>query len=156
MHMHVNLLDDDGWIERTWPPEKPGFRWRRKRLAGEHLGASLYELAPGEATFPYHYELGNDELLVVMTGNPTLRDVEGERTLEPGDCVLFGSGRSAAHQVINRSDRPTRVLLVSNFAIPRAAVQPDSGKIMIRWGVGDADRRWFRLADEVDYWEGEA
>ena len=42
----MNLFDDDGWIERTWPPEKPGFQWRRKRVAGEHLGASLFELLP--------------------------------------------------------------------------------------------------------------
>jgi hypothetical protein len=55
--MQVNLLDDDGWLERTSPPERAGFLWRRKRVAGEHLGASLYELAPGESTFPYHYEL---------------------------------------------------------------------------------------------------
>jgi hypothetical protein len=60
--MAINLLDDGGWLERTWPPERAGFVWRRKRVAGEHLGASLYELPPGESTFPYHYELGNDEL----------------------------------------------------------------------------------------------
>ena len=153
--MEVNLLDDDGWIERTWPPEKPGFRWRRKRVAGEHLGASLYELEPGEATFPYHYELGNDELLVVVSGTPTLREPRGERELQPGDCVLFPSGPSGAHQLVNRAAVPSRVLLVSNFAMPRAAVQPDSGKVMIRWGAGAEDRRWFRIADEVDYWEGE-
>ena len=39
--MQINLLDDEGWIERRWPPERPGFRWRRKRVAGEQLGASL-------------------------------------------------------------------------------------------------------------------
>jgi hypothetical protein len=40
--MRMNLLDDDGWIERTSPPERPGYRWRRKRVAGDNLGASLY------------------------------------------------------------------------------------------------------------------
>ena len=48
------------------------------------------------------------------------------------------------------------MLLVSNFAMPRGAVQVDSGKVMIRWGLGDDERRWFRLDDDVDYWEGEA
>ena len=154
--VQINLLDDDGWLERTWPPEKEGFRWRRKRVAGEKLGASLYELEPGEATWPYHYELGNDELLVVVLGRPTLRAPEGERELSPGDCVLFPSGPTGAHQLINRSDSPARVLLVSNFALPRAAVQIDSNKMMIRWGPGAEDRRWVRLDDAVDYWEGEA
>src|SRR5207247_5339845 len=87
--MEMNLLDDGGWLPRSWPPEHPGFEWRRKRIAGEHLGASLYALPPGEATFPYHYELGNDELLVVIAGTPTLRSTEGERQLKPGDCFLF-------------------------------------------------------------------
>jgi uncharacterized cupin superfamily protein len=151
----MNLLDDGGWIDREWPPEKPGFHWRRKRVAGAHLGASLYELEPGESTFPYHYELGSDELLVVVSGRPTLRAPDGERELRPGDCVLFESGPAGAHQLSNRSSEPARVLLVSNFALPRAAVQVDSQKMMIRWGSGADHRRWFRLDDAVDYWEGE-
>lgn len=153
--MDINLLDDSDWLERTWPPERPGYRWRRKRLAGDHIGASLYELEPGESTFPYHYELGNDELLVVVQGTPTLRTPEGERELAEGDCVLLPSGESGAHKVTNNSERVARVLVVSNFAMPRAAVQVDSGKMMIRWGSGPDERRWFRLDDTADYWDGE-
>ena len=93
--MEMNLLDDDGWLERTWPPERAGYAWRRKRVAGEHLGAGLIELPPGQSTFPYHYELGNDELLVVVSGTPTLRAPDGERELEPGDCILFPSAPDA-------------------------------------------------------------
>jgi uncharacterized cupin superfamily protein len=154
--MRMNLLDDTGWRERTWPPEKPGYAWRRKRVAGERLGASLYELPAGQRTFPYHYELGNDELLVVVSGRPTLRTPDGESELEPGDCILFPTGPSGAHQISNRTEAPVRVLLVSNFALPRGAVQPDSGKLMIRWGDQPEERRWFPLAAEADYWEGEA
>ena len=43
--------------------ERPGFSWRRARvgeeIGGEKLGASLYELQPGERTYPYQYEYGN-------------------------------------------------------------------------------------------------
>jgi len=125
------------------------------RVAGEHLGASLYELPPGQRTWPYHYELGNDEMLVVVAGRPTLRDPEGEHQLEPGDCVFFPNGPAGAHQIINRSDEPTRVLLVSNFAIPRGAVQVDSGKLMIRWGPEPEASLWFRRHDATEYWEAE-
>jgi len=142
-------------MPRTWPPERPGYAWRRKRVAGEHLGASLYALPPGQATFPYHYEIGNDELLVVVTGSPTLRSPDGERDLKPGDCVHFPSGEAGAHQVINRSSDEVRVLLVSNFAMPRAAVQVDSQKVMIRWGVEADERAWFPLDSATDYWQGE-
>lgn len=128
-HVRMNLLDDADWVERTWPPEREGYRWRRKRIAGENLGASLYELEPGESTFPYHYELGNDELLVVVEGRPTLRSPHGERVLETGDCIHFPTGPEGAHALTNQSDETARVLLVSNFALPRAFVQVDSGKL---------------------------
>jgi len=105
---------------------------------------------------PVPLRVGNDELLVVVAGRPTLRDPDGERELQPGDCVLFPSGPTGAHQLTNHSNEPTRILLVSNFALPRSAVQVDSGKLMIRWGPGPDERRWFRLDDAVDYWEGEA
>jgi len=154
--MEMNLLDDDGWLERTWPPERGGYVWRRKRVAGEHLGAGLIELPPGQSTFPYHYELGNDELLVVVSGTPTLRAPDGERELGPGDCILFPSGPDGAHKLTNRSDDLVRVLLVSNFALPRAAVQVDSGKLMLRWGPGPDERRWSFLGEDADYWDGEA
>jgi uncharacterized cupin superfamily protein len=153
--VQINLLGDEGWIEPTRPGQREGFHWRRKRVAGDHLGASLYELAPGQRTWPYHYELGNDELLVVVSGRPTVRRPDGEQELQPGDCILFPSGPAGAHQIINRSNEPTRVLLVSNFAMPRGAVQVDSGKIMIRWSPEPDDSLWFRRDDAVDYWEGE-
>lgn len=153
----MNLLSDGGWMERTWPPEKPGFRWRRKRVAGDHLGASLYELPPGEKTFPYHYELGKRRAAGGRHGTPDAprsrwRTRASARRLR---ALSQRSERCASdHQ--SRSNEPTRVLLVSNFAMPRAAVQVDSGKMMIRWGPEPEDRRWFRLDDAADYWEGEA
>jgi uncharacterized cupin superfamily protein len=144
-------LHGDEWSSEQ---DERGYGWRRLRVAGDHLGASLYELPPGERTWPYHYELGNDELLVVVSGTPTLRDPDGERDLAPGACVLFPEGPSGAHQVINRSAEPVRVLIVSNFALPRAAVQVDADKLFIRWSADPDDRLWFRRGDAVDYWDG--
>ena len=149
------LLDDQAWLERTSPPERPGYVRRRKRVAGQHLGAGLIELPPGVSTFPYHYELGNDELLVVVLGTPTLRTPDGERKLAPGDCVLFPSGPEGAHKITNRSSGPARILLVSNFALPRATIQADSGKLMLRWAPGPDERRWSFLGADADYWDGE-
>ena len=153
--VEMNLHDDEGWLPRAHPSERPGFEWRRKRVAGERLGASLYALPPEQATFPYHYELGNEELLVVVRGTPTLRSPAGERELQPGDCIHFPTGEAGAHQVINRSDGEVRVLLVSNFALPRAAVQVDSRKMMIRWGPELEESAWFPLDAVADYWDGE-
>jgi len=145
----INVLGED-WIAES---ETPGYRWRRMRVADRHLGASLYELGPGQRTYPYHYELGNDELLLVVRGRPTLRDPDGERELRPGDCIMFPSGPAGAHEVINRTDQPARVLIVSNFTVPRAAVQVDSDKMMVRWGTEPDESLWFRRDEAAHYWD---
>ena len=92
----------------------------------------------------------------MVSGTPTLRAPDGERELDPGDCILFPSGPAGAHKLTNQSDGLVRVLLVSNSALPRAAVQVDSGKMMVRWGSGRDERRWFLLGEDADYWDGEA
>ena len=55
-------------VPRPGPP--PGFRTRYRQLGpllgGEMLGATVYELDPGERSGPYHYELGNEECLLVL------------------------------------------------------------------------------------------
>ena len=147
----VDFLGDD-WLDKG---DRAGYGWRRVRLAGQRLAASAYELPPGEKTFPYHYEVGNEELLVVLSGRPTLRDPEGERELAPGDCILFKQGPEGAHQLQNRSEEPARVLIVANQAMPRTVFYPDSGKVRIRFGSGPGDVLDFRQRDAVDYWDGE-
>jgi uncharacterized cupin superfamily protein len=90
-----NLFEDELGENR----DRPGFSWRRAKvgeaLGAERLGASLYELHPGERTFPYHYEYGCEEWLLVVAGRPTLRDPRGEHELRPGDVVCFREGRTA-------------------------------------------------------------
>ena len=93
-----------------------------ERLSREHVGTSLYELPSGESTFPYHYELGDEELFVVVADRPTLRSSHGERELALGGLHPFPERARGAHRLTNRSDALTRVLLVSNFALPLAAV----------------------------------
>ena len=103
-------------LEPQWDAEQDRgpFRWRRARVgkqAGAHeLGASVFELEPGGATFPLHAHHANEEMLVVLAGRPTLRTLHGERALEEGEVVCFLAGREGAHRVENRSDAPARIL----------------------------------------------
>jgi uncharacterized cupin superfamily protein len=114
------------------------------------LGASVYDLAAGQSVCPYHYEHGNEEWLIVLTGRPTLRDPDGEHELEPGDVVCFPDGPEGAHKVTNNGDGVVRVLLLSTKDDPSVSVYPDSGKVGV-WPPG----KLFRLEDAVDYWLGE-
>ena len=140
--------------------DRPGFSWRRtavgRAIGAEKLGASVYELEPGERSFPYHYEYGNEEWLIVVAGRPTLRVPDGERELRAGDVVCFPEGPDGAHLVRNDSDEPVRFLIASTKQLPDAAVYPDSGKVGL-WTGNEADPpRLFRIDTAVDYWDGEA
>src|SRR5919109_4786243 len=99
--------------------QRPGFTSRRARIgwqAGtERLGASVYEVPPGQATFPYHWHSANEEMLIVLSGRPSLRAPGGWRELDEGEVVAFPVGPDGAHQVVNRGDEAVRFLLVSEM-----------------------------------------
>src|SRR5206468_4429950 len=137
-------------------------RARLGRSAGcRQLGLRLYALAPGASPWPFHCHYANEEMLIVNSGSPSLRTPGGWRQLEAGDVVSFQRGPAGAHQVANRGDAPTRYLILSEMNAPEVAFYPDSRKVLAAsrapGGVGDEDElaAWFRLADQVDYWEGE-
>ncbi len=140
-----------------------GFRGRHARTGHEagavHLGASVYEVDPGQSLAPYHWHAANEEMLVVLSGEPTLRTPDGERTLVAGEMVSFPRGEEGAHGVYNRTDSPVRVLLLSEMNEPEVAVYPDSGKVMARQQAPGTPatglRMLFRASDQVDYWDGE-
>lgn len=147
----VNLDDLDPQYD---PEDPPGYRSGMSRfgssIGAEELGASLYELPPGQSICPYHYEYGREEWLLVLTGTPTLRSPSGTETLQPGELVVFPEGPDGAHKVTNGTQQTVRILMLSNTTDPSVAFYPDSGKIGI-WPPG----KLFRLADERDYWDGE-
>lgn len=126
-----------------------------KLLGAERTGMSVYELPPGEAIGPYHYEDPEEEWLLVVDGRPTLRHPGGEDALEPWDVVFFPPGPDGAHVVRNDSDSPARVLMFSSMTAVAAVVYPDSDKISI-WTTNGADDIVVRRTSGVGYWEGES
>lgn len=127
-----NVFEPDWDAEQDLAP----YTWRRARLGrqagSEKLGASLFELPPGASSFPLHVHWANEELLVVLAGRPTLRSLEGERTLDPGEVVACPVGPRGAHRLDNRADEPARVLIVSTMIAPELNEYPDSGKAWAR------------------------
>lgn len=156
-----NFLEPDWDADQDEPP----FRWRRAKLGrhagAEQLGASLFEVPPGASTFPLHVHHANEELLLVVAGRPTLRTLEGERELAPGEVVAFPAGPGGAHRLDNRSDEPVRILLVSTMLAPEVSTYPDSGKVWARTyapgaePTGDDAFLIARPEENLDYFEGE-
>ena len=132
-----------------------GYRARAVRvgplIGASALGATVYDLDPGESVCPYHYEYGNEEWLIVLAGRPTLRDEDDdEYELKKWDVAVFPEGPGGAHKVTNRTDEPVRIAILSTKNEPAIAVYPDSDKIGV-WPEG----KLFRRGDAVDYWDGE-
>jgi uncharacterized cupin superfamily protein len=143
--------------------ERPGFSYRRAKLGpqagAEKLGASLYEIPPGQSTFPYHSHTANEELLIVLRGGPHLRTPEGWRELNEGEVVAFPAGDRGAHQIQNRGDEDARVLVVSTMIAPEVNLYPDSGKLMAATRApgasGEGFQESYRREQATDYWQGE-
>jgi uncharacterized cupin superfamily protein len=97
-------------------------------LGARKLGYHAEILPPRTAVCPYHAHLVNEELFVVLGGEPSLRLDGREHRLAAGDFAAVPAGPRGAHQCLNRSDRPAHVLIASTM-IPREVVDyPDTGK----------------------------
>lgn len=117
-------------------------------------GMGVYEIAPGNGSWPYHFELGEEEWLIVIEGELTLRTPEGESVLRAGDAVCFPAGAAGAHAVRNHTAAPVRYAMPSSTARHGSGcVYPDSGKVSI---YAPGFRHRGRLGEPVEYWDGEA
>jgi uncharacterized cupin superfamily protein len=146
--------------EFEYDAEDPeGFRSGLARLGkllggAEESGLSVYELPPGQAICPYHYEVGEEEWLLVLAGTLTLRHPKGSEQLDPWDVVFFPKGADGAHGVYNKTEETVRVLMFSTVVVPTATVYPDSDKVGIWTGDPEADVM-VRRESKVDYFDGE-
>jgi len=135
-----------------------GFRAGMFRLGpevgAEQTGASVYELPPGQAVCPYHYEYGEEEWMLVVQGRPTVRTPEGTEQLDPSEVVFFPKGPAGAHQIRNDTDQPVRILMWSSVVFPTATAYPDSDKVGLYTGDKREDVIVVRSA-EVGYYHGE-
>ena len=128
-------------------------------LAGsQRLGLAVYELPAGRRNMPYHAHFGIEEMLIVLSGRPTLRGPGGERELAAGEVVSFPPGRDGAHQLSNQGTEPVRYLMVSSTADADLIEYPDSGKIGARGGAFGASGSVSHMvssSEQLGYFDGE-
>ena len=152
---HVNLTDPT--FEHD-PDDPQGFRAGMARfgpgLGAKETGASLYELPPGQAVCPYHYEYGEEEWALVLEGRPSLRTPEGTEELAPLDLAFFPCGPAGAHELRNDTEARVRVLMWSTVARVAASAYPDSDKIGVYTGV-PGENVIVHRSSGVDYYHGE-
>jgi uncharacterized cupin superfamily protein len=123
-------------------------------IGASKLGATLYELPPGQSICPYHYEYPEEEWLVVLEGRPTLRHPDGEDVVEEGDVICFPEGPEGAHKVTNSTEQTVQVLMISTRHPTAVAVYPDSDKLGA-WTGNEDDHVIVRRSSNVPYYDGE-
>jgi uncharacterized cupin superfamily protein len=122
-------------------------------LGAVSTGLSVYEIEPGNASAPYHFETTEEEWLIVLEGELTLRTPDGESVLRAGDVACFPAGAAGAHAVRNHTEARARYAMPSSVApYGDACIYPDSGKVKVS---GPGFVHLGRLGEPVDYWEGE-
>ena len=86
--------------------EVQGRWWRRLApVAGlTQMGASHVVLKPGAWSSQRHWHIGEDELVVMISGEAVLVEDEGETVLRVGDVAGWAAGVENGHKMENRSD----------------------------------------------------
>lgn len=154
--MIFNLRDVELETDPDFPEGRRFFgRSLTEDVDAKLTGLSVYEVPPGEAHWPYHFEIPEEEWFIVIEGTLVLRTPDGERTLNAGDVACCVAGAAGAHGVLrNESGAPVRFAMPSSQAkYGGACVYPDSGKVSV--ATRDFRHRGY-LGEAVEYWEGEA
>jgi len=143
--------DDNLWSE-DWDPGEDwsGGGGSSKRLPrGGNLGATVYELGPGNFVV-YHYHHGSEELLLVLRGRPTLRTAAGERQLEEGETVHFPAGPDGVHGVSNGTDEQVRFVMASTLVSPEVVEYPGLNQVTAQARTGSLTGEQLWLIHDVE------
>lgn len=89
--------------------------WRRVAKAGglTQFGASHVVLKPGAWSSQRHWHRGEDELLVMLTGEAVLVEDQGRTVLRPGDICTWPADVENGHHLINESQADCSFVAVS-------------------------------------------
>lgn len=150
-----NVFDAEMEYDPTDPAAYAAGRSRLgPALGASRLGATVYELPPGTSICPYHYE-SEEEWLLVLAGEITLRHPEGESVLRPGDVAAFPVGPAGAHKTTNTGDAAARLLMFATVDPVGYAAYPDSDKVLHWADSSPQDRVLVRRGQNLDYYDGE-
>ena len=94
--------------------EGRGERRLAKAVGLTQFGVNRVTLAPGSRTASRHWHQAEDELVLVLSGTPTLVDENGPHDLSEGNFVGFPAGVPNAHHILNNSTEPAVLLVIGS------------------------------------------
>lgn len=117
-------------------------------FGSEKLGFNISEIAPGKYLCPYHFHHLEEELLLVLEGEATVRQNDEAHIIKKNDLVFYNL--KVPHQLYNHTAHICRILAISNTDPNDICEYPDSHKINFR-----RLRKIYLEGQEVEYFEGE-
>jgi uncharacterized cupin superfamily protein len=153
-----NTFDATFEYDDTDPePYKAGMNRFGPKIGAIRLSATVYEIPPGQSLCPYHYE-SEEEWVLVLEGEVTVRHPAGEDVLVPGDVTAFPVGPAGAHKTTNNGTETVRMIMFATKDPIGYCVYPDSNKISQWNDSSDPSDRFTRVrrGDSLDYYDGEA
>lgn len=119
------------------------------------IGVSVEELAPGKQSVPFHFHMLEEEHIIGLDGEATLRLGDQRHPIRAGDYVCFPAGQRAGHCLINEGDKPFRFIMIGDNEPNEVCVYPDSKKINVS-ALREGSRRFIvRESELIEYWDGE-
>jgi uncharacterized cupin superfamily protein len=83
----------DRWYRRLAPPT------RLTQFAASHV-----TLKPGAWSSQRHWHNGEDEMVIMLSGEAVLVEDDGRTVMRAGDIAVWPKGSSNGHHLINESD----------------------------------------------------
>ncbi|MBV7265966.1 cupin domain-containing protein [Erythrobacter ani] len=77
------------------------------------MGASHVVLRPGAFSSQRHWHRGQDELVVMLSGEAVLIEDDGETPVGPGDLLAWAAGVENGHRLHNRSENDCVYVAIS-------------------------------------------
>jgi uncharacterized cupin superfamily protein len=152
-----NVFDAEVEYDADAPePYRSGGHRFGPKIGASRLGATVYELPPGQALCPYHYE-SEEEWLLVLQGQVTVRHPDGEDVLGPGDVTAFPTGPAGGHKTTNNGTETVRMVMFANSDPMGYCVYPDSNKVSHWNDSSDPADNFVRVrrGENVEYYDGE-
>lgn len=106
--------------------------FRFKDLSGDHLGARIEQLLPGESSSYHHYHTAEEEHLFMLSGEAVLIFDDKETLCQPGDHIWFRAGDELAHHFDNRSEEPCSYLVFGERRPEDVVVYPEVQVMLVK------------------------
>ena len=89
------------------------------------FGASLMTIEPGSISSQRHWHEGEDEFLMMLSGELVLVEEDSETIMRAGDVAGFKAGVANGHHMVNRSNDEAKFLVVGTSATIDTCHYPD-------------------------------